>query len=324
MAERFDSHRFLRPLPPAEPRRLAVVTCYFNPCGYRSLRDNYLRFINDMRWFGLPLFVVEAAYDGAPFVDDTSFLRLRAGPQHVMWQKERLLNLIVERLPEEFDAVAWLDADALLLDSGWPRKAVAALGQYPAVQLFEKWHFTDAHGRIDRTKFGVGHLGQLMLKNGRGAAAPGGAWAAHRTVFPLYDAHVLGGGDSALLETWLAMEGSFVAGTMSAGYQRDYARWQRQARRKIRGRVTCLPGEVAHLYHGHLADRRYTERHQILSRHAFDPAKHLQVDEQGLNAWTNAAPADLRAEVRDYFLARREDDGISVERGSSWNPTKSC
>ena len=322
LTERIDPHFFLRPLPPAAPRRLAVITCYFNPCGYRSLRENYLRFINDLRFFRLSLFVAEVAYNGERFVDDSAFLCLRAGPEHIMWQKERLLNLLVERLPEEFDAVAWIDADALLLDSAWPQKALRALEHYPAVQLFEKWHFTDMNGRIDRTKAGVGHLGQWMLKHGRGAAAPGGAWAAHREIFPLYDAHILGGGDSALLETWLAMDGSFVAGTMSRSYQRHYARWQRQTRQKIRGKVSCLPGEVAHLYHGSHLNRRYTERHQILSRHGFNPLRHIRIDEQGLHAWTDEAPAALQTEVSEYFLARHEDHGLLAEFGERLNGSR--
>lgn len=94
-----------RRAPPVRGReRLAVITSYFNPCGYRSLRRNYQRFAQDMQDQQTDFFTIELAHR------DQAFL-LRPGPRvlqvrasDVMWQKERLLNVLIRRLPDHFEA----------------------------------------------------------------------------------------------------------------------------------------------------------------------------------------------------------------------------
>lgn len=299
-----------RSLPREPPRRLAVIGSYFNPCGYQSVRVNYQRWLGDLRACGLPVFVAEVAFPGQEFVDPDTFLQLRAGPEHMLWQKERLLNLIVEKLPDEYDAVAWIDTDAILLNRKWPTEAMAALSEYAAVQPWDQWHYTNLEGRVDLTVCSIGPLGERLIRPGKIMAAPGGAWVARRDVFPLYDRHALGGGDSALVEAWLDRPNCFVVRKFSAACIGHFAKWQAEAWQKIQGRVTSLPGDVIHLYHGDVVNRRYVARHQILVRHGFDPARHVQVDEQGLLAWTEEAPITLRQEVRDYFFSRLEDAGL--------------
>lgn len=46
-------------------------------------------------------------------------LRVRGDERHVLWQKERLLNLAIDSLPADVDAVAWLDADLIWFNHGW-------------------------------------------------------------------------------------------------------------------------------------------------------------------------------------------------------------
>lgn len=299
-----------RSIPREPPARLAVVGSYFNPCGYQSIRVNYQRWLGDLRACGLPVFVAEVAFPGQEFVDPDAFLKLRAGPEHFLWQKERLLNLIVEELPEEYDAIAWIDTDAILLNRQWPADAMAALEEYAAVQPWDQWHYTNREGRVDLTVCSIGPLGERLIRPGKITAAPGGAWVARRDVFPLYDRHALGGGDSALVEAWLDRPNCFVVRKFSAACIGHFAKWQAEAWPKVRGRVTSLPGDVIHLYHGDVVNRRYVARHQILVRHEFDPARHVDVDEQGLLVWSENAPVTLRQEVRDYFFSRLEDAGL--------------
>lgn len=292
----------------AAPRRLAAVSCYFNPTGGRALRTNYRRFVNDLQSFDVPLFVAEVAYNGQPFIDSSAFLKLHAGPNNILWQKERLLNLLVERLPEEFDAVAWIDADVLFLDRDWPIRAVEALVNFPAVQLWDRWHFTGPRGEINQTGVSVGHLGDRFRA---GQGHPGGAWAAWREVFPLDWSHILGGGDTAAVEAWLGVKGSFLQQQMMPGWRAHYERWADEAGHKVRGRITTLEGDALHLYHGMRTNRRYGDRSRWLLQHNYDPLKDIGIDAQGLLAWTNEARPELRQVVRDYFFqVRQEDEGL--------------
>src|SRR3954452_2532913 len=79
---------------------LCVAAAYFNPAGFRSKLHNYHLFRDRVAAAGIPLVTVECALGGQPF-------ELPPGPgvrhvrgRDVMWQKERLLNLAIDALPE--------------------------------------------------------------------------------------------------------------------------------------------------------------------------------------------------------------------------------
>ena len=55
----------------------------------------------------------------------------------VLWQKERLLNLGVSRLPAEATKVVWLDNDILFTNPDWAEETGRRLDEYPVVQPFE-------------------------------------------------------------------------------------------------------------------------------------------------------------------------------------------
>lgn len=69
---------------------MAVVTAFFNPCGYANLRRNYSEF---RRHLGVPLRTIELSFNGTFEISDA--LHVNGGPANLLWQKERLLNLVV-------------------------------------------------------------------------------------------------------------------------------------------------------------------------------------------------------------------------------------
>ena len=72
---------------------LWVITSYFNPCRYKTKRENYDTFMEGMRETGANVLTAELAFDNEEFelAPGPAVLQLRGGG--VMWQKERLLNL---------------------------------------------------------------------------------------------------------------------------------------------------------------------------------------------------------------------------------------
>jgi hypothetical protein len=46
---------------------------------------------------------------------------VRTDQTNVLWQKERLLNLALQRLPEHCTKVVWLDADTFFTNPNWVR-----------------------------------------------------------------------------------------------------------------------------------------------------------------------------------------------------------
>lgn len=296
--------------PPAvkTPRecRLAVVCCYFNPAGWQSLRANYLRFRRLIAEFDLPVFAAEVAYPGQDFPTPDAYMQIRAGRQNVMWQKERMINLLAESLPPDYEAIAWVDADMIFLDPEWGTRAVGALSRAPVVQLWNRCHSYNKKGSLNEVLHCVGENACRYL--GGEPNCPGGAWAAQRSVFPIYDRHICGSGDATTLEGWTNLVNPKCLGKMNAAMQEDFRRWAEPAYAKVLGRIAVLPGDVVHMYHGKRANRQYVERWRPLIDGGFDPSQHICKDSNGLYAWTQEAPRQIVEWVANYFRQRQEDD----------------
>jgi hypothetical protein len=77
-------------------REMAVLTTYFNPCGYHNLRRNYWEF---RKRLGVALHTIELSFDGTFEIPDA--LQVSGGRDNLLWQKERLLNLLADTLPDD-------------------------------------------------------------------------------------------------------------------------------------------------------------------------------------------------------------------------------
>ena len=300
--------RFLKQL----PGRLAAVTCLFNPCGYASQRRNYQRFAAGLKRQGVPLYVAELAFDDRSFflAPGPTVLQLRTDT--VLWHKERLLNLLIARLPAEFDKVAWLDADLLFDNAGWAAQTARLLEEFPVVQLFESATYLDAAGRGIFARPGVAWAARHRPETtgNFGLAHPGFAWAARRELLArhaLPDCHVLGGGDSMLVCALYGWWTHPLFRRNPPAIREEVTRWGRPVFSHVAGRVGFVPGGVRHLYHGTQANRRYAERTAWLDRERFDPRRDLRVGSDGLFQWATNKP-DLHRQVATYFRGRREDE----------------
>jgi hypothetical protein len=94
------------------------ITCFFNPSRSRRRLENYQAF---RRSLGVPLVTVELAYGPQPELheEDADILIPLRG-KDILWQKERLLNLALEAVPRDCDAIVWLDSDVLFERADWP------------------------------------------------------------------------------------------------------------------------------------------------------------------------------------------------------------
>lgn len=263
---------------------MAIITSYFNPELYPQLAANYRTFRGALG--KLPLFTGEIMFHGAPPIGDGP-VQLPGGPEHMLWQKERLLNLVVERLPARFDKVAWIDADILFRDAEWYDTTQRLLDLYPVVQLAET---VVADGKRSAT---------AAARGGEQPCKWGYAWAARREVFPLYDGAIVGGGDLLSAMGWLGRPCHGL--TRSRAWQDHYERWAAEAHRKVGGRIGCLPGEIFHLDHGSHTGRQYNERYRLVA--GLDPEQDLSIDASGLWTWQNEKYAEA---VRGFFQRRQD------------------
>lgn len=317
-------HRRMHPVP-AENRNLPGtlwgITSYFNFAGYATKKANYLLFRKRLREQGLPLIAAEAALPGVPFelTKDDAEILIQRRTSSVLWQKERLLNIAREYLPNDCDKVMWLDADILFADRHWLQTTAELLHTHAVVQPFSRVHrlakgvpmppHPDAPHATEEIYDGAIHLGLDPAYKGRLAGAPGFAMAFRREILDkchLYDTMILGGSDGIMTSAFLGLplqSISYVA-YLSDALRDDAVRWMKCAQHCVRGSATCAPGTLYALWHGNRSDRRYFERQWLLE--SFDPSTDIRLNPDGCWEWASPKPA-LHRHVREYFLVRKED-----------------
>jgi hypothetical protein len=306
-------------------RNLWAITSYFNPARYRRRLDNYRVF---RRRLGVPLVAVELAYrDVFELPDDAGDILVRLHGEAMLWQKERLLNVALQHLPDECDAVAWLDCDVVFESDHWIERSLRTLERYPLLQPFGRvheaapderdgWVPPEQHvalGRSIAELLAVGAatpeiLGGDMRLNHR--THSGLAWVARRDVLDaagFYDACVMGSGNRAMVCAALGRPREAIEYLqMRAAWTRHYEDWAGRHRRAADGEIGCAEGTIVHLWHGDLANRRYLQRHVEFSRFDFDPSTDIAIDRGGCWRW-NSDKREMHVHVADYFHSRRED-----------------
>ena len=312
---------------------LWAITSYFNPAGFRRRLTNYRIFRQRLN---VPLVTVELSF-GPEFelsTDDADILiQLRGGD--VMWQKERLLNVALQALPNSCEKVAWLDCDILFGNPAWPENASKALDQFAVVQLFERaFHMrrdveldplgperADAEG--ERTSLchaiSSGSTAADCLDNrllGRKPLnAPGFAWATSRRTLDqhhFYDACIIGAGDRALACAFLGYhEHIFRIAAMNDRQQSHYREWAEPLRDIARDGAGVVGGDLFHLWHGAVEDRRYETRFADKVRYEFDPFEDIAVGRTELGG----GPAKNRScmPTSKHTSAREEKMGRSAD-----------
>jgi hypothetical protein len=304
----------------------AITTC-FSPVRDSSRIDNYRRFRAAL---DVPLATIEIGFDGHwDLTEDDADLYVRIGDADTLWQKERLLNLLLPRLPPACRYVAWLDGD-VLMEPGWRRRAIAALSIDPLIQLFSSLCYLGRDGRQDGHQRqsvaaavldGVQPAASLAGVTNRtgNAASPGMAWAAQRDLLErhgFYDTCIIGGGDTALAcAAWGVPEVAMRLHHMNPMQRERYGQWAAGFHRDVGARVGSLAGELRHLWHGDLAGRRAAQRHVDLSRHGFDPSRDIAPGADGAWRWSSDKPL-LHALLQEYFAGRsRHSPHKSVDAG---------
>ncbi|MFZ4656964.1 MAG: hypothetical protein ACOYNY_08135 [Caldilineaceae bacterium] len=169
------------------------------------------------------------------------------------------------------------------------------------------------HGLYDRAILGGGD--QLVARASSGEIALPGVLdtvGVERRHWPAHVGKLLRWlADRRRPQWWLAwqmaaMQRRWQDAAPSVRFQDDYQRWAAQWYDQVRGEIGVVPGRILHLWHGELANRRYSARSAILVRHQFTPALDLRLNADGVWEWASDKPL-LHREIVEYFQARQED-----------------
>ena len=300
---------------------LHVVCTVSNPCNYNRRYQLAREFIQ--RLSAEPqvvLYVTEVIYPVLP--QQTAFhVTDPENPRHSqltgvlpLWSKENCINYTIEKkLPHDWKAVAWIDADVMFDNTQWVKETLQALGCADMVQLFS--HCVDMDASGNAMQIFQSSMYQYVRCGKRGVGPhywhPGYAWACTRAAYcrmgGLFDVSILGSGDDHLMRS-LVGEASWetsVHGAASENY-RDCVRTYAERCHGLC--VGYVPGVIHHFFHGSKQKRKYRERWDILVQHQYEPSTHIKKDAAGLNVMTTDFPLQMAVDILQYFLDRKEDE----------------
>jgi hypothetical protein len=299
---------------------LWVVTCYFNPQSYATRLENYHRFKAAFERSEARFIVVECAFDNQPFVlPGSNVIRLRASD--VMWQKERLLNFAISKLPPECQKVAWLDCDILFQDPAWLVQTSKLLDDFALIQPFQKVLYPakgDSSYSSDsiafRESFGSSFssastkpLPGNFWKHGH----TGFAWAARRDLLKnpgLYEACIVGDGDHVMAHAAYGDWDSACVHNCIVGqaHRNHFRQWAAEFYKDAQGQIGYAAGTVLHLWHGEIPHKGAYQSLVKLQTHEFDPTRDIRIGSTGALEWNSSKP-ELHRSLQNYFASRRED-----------------
>jgi hypothetical protein len=294
--------------------KLNVIVVMSNPVQFRTRARLASEFIQRMENEPMVrLHVVELTYSNTKFQitqrDNPRHLQLTT--QYPLWHKENLVNCGVRLLPVDWKCFAWIDADIEFENPHWCEDTLRLLnGSKDIVQLWSHCDDMAKDGSTMRIFQSFGYQltkGRKMVTSGVNMWHPGYAWAITRTAYEhiggLYDLSILGSGDHNMAMAALGFE--TLNGKTSDGYRASLSDFRHSANQF---RIGYTSGTIRHHFHGSKKNRRYFDRWKILVKYQYDPALHVQRDENGILIPTPSCPPALLRDILGYFRERNEDE----------------
>jgi hypothetical protein len=278
---------------------LNVISVISNPCLFNRRYQLMREFISRMeRTPNVSLYIVELVYGDQIFAiteeNNSHHLQLRTNT--VMWHKENMINLGVEKLlPSDWSSFAWIDGDLEFENVNWPTQTLEILQRLDIVQLFSYVNDMNINENTIQICSSAGH--QYSRKtavpktNTSDYWHPGYAWAITRDAYykigGLYEKCILGSGDKKMLDCILGVDDTIDMKNLKFGH---------------------IPGVIRHFYHGRKFNRKYTERHEITRNAKFNPDTFVYHNENGILEATEFFTDELKNNILRYFSERNEDE----------------
>lgn len=285
--------------------RLACVSCHYNYAGFKRPRQNLRRFLRQVRRDGAPCFGVELCRPGQDpaTADNPSWRHFTIDPdKHMLWQKEALLNLAEELVPEDYTAVAWIDADVWFDNPNWVSEAERALTEHDVIQLFETSHWTTEDGSVEKSYPSAVIVGLDDTWQGH----PGFAWAMTRDYWRrirgLFDRAITGCNDTVM---HLAFANKPLWAALEAQFGLTDTRFKEWRARVGTPRMGWIAGDCYHEWHGTREDRKYWERTQLVS--SVDTDRDLTLSPDGFLEWMPHVERPIIEAIKRHFMERNED-----------------
>jgi hypothetical protein len=191
--------------------KIHVLTSYFNPVRYKSRLRTHKKFMEYWAKSKIDPWIVEVAIGNRPFQ-----VTNKCNPRHLqlrtlneIWHKENSLNLLVQRLPRDWQYVCIVDNDVQSMTSGkkWLEETVHQLQHYEVVQMFQSALDMGPFGQTlhKHDGFVYSYLAGKEFSRAYGGWHPGYCWAYTRSAWNaiggLIEGAILGSGDDHMAKS---------------------------------------------------------------------------------------------------------------------------
>ena len=294
---------------------LHVIMVISNPCEYQrryELAKEFVKRMEDTR--DVILYIVEMVYSKQAYqiTEAGNPLHLQLKADVPLWHKENMIDLGIKKLlPQNWKAVAWIDADVEFENLNWASDALKILnGSKDYIQLFSLCLDMDR----DENTMSFFHSFGYQYDKGKQYCAygvnywhPGFAWAMTRECYQkigIFTMGILGSGDYHMAHALIGVSNT-IHEDPSEGFRKKLEELEKNSRNV---RLGYCPGVIRHFFHGSKKNRKYMERWQILVKYEYDPFLHMTHDNNGVIVPSITCPPGLLQDIMLYFCERNEDE----------------
>jgi len=289
---------------------MAIIMVYFNCNESVRLSQNILLVKQYLDNAKIPYYIGELSIDGSPYLFSESDNIFQYKTDDYMFFKENLINLVEERISDEYTKICNLDADIFFDNPNWYSLVSEELDKYEIYQPFYQanWLNIENNTIIMRQK-------NCVIDNSQGH--PGFVWAFTRKWFnvnKLPDYFVIGSGDTGFQE--IIVNNNVVANINTGNHTYLIDMIDEYKENIIDINVTIGSADnninVYHLYHGSIKNRQYVDRHIAIKNtiNQFNPVKYSEIldyDANGLRCWKAEYKMTMNNFIKKYMQNRKDD-----------------
>ena len=295
-----------------EFRFFYIICIMFNPARSRSRIKLYLSFKRQMEKLGIKLITVECVYDNSPFTitkQNYEPYNIQLSTQSAFFQKEKLINIALTKLPLDAKYVAWCDCEVEFTSSNWVNDTIRGLHVFKAIQLFEEAVILNSNGEDVMTKRGF--AAQLNeneeIENAtlqRMTEAAGHCWAfrvdALKEIGGLLDFSPLGNGEKIMGYSLAKRMEDYVPNELNASFKDSIRTWQKKAALALTAGIGFIPGTIRVYYCSTTQEAKAHDKWEVLQGNNFDPKEDLFLAENGLY-YIDPSKPKLREDLKNVF-----------------------
>jgi hypothetical protein len=308
-----------------------IVSVLFNPCNYKSRYLLFQEFLTRMEKQGIQVIIVECIYADQTyrFTNQDNPYHLQLKTNSILWIKENLINVAIQKLPKNWKYVAWIDADIEFKNKNWLRDTIEALKKYEVVQMFKTCQMLDkSRKKVIEQQYSFFYTYKQYLKEKSAPldpyhpqapvklssyfGHPGFAWAATKRFFEgvgsLIDYCIIGSADTLMAYALIGeLDSTSIPFKSLENYSKALHIWQNNALLHVQKKVHYVEGTLVHYWHGTRVARNYYNRNNILLENRFDPYADLMYDTSKLLQYKKQG-TKLEMDLEEYFGQRNEDE----------------